>query len=83
MYELVGKARSTWRSRHYSGCGSEDTHYVQTEEEMKTQLLELGLRDASFDPRDGRQIEGKEMEQLCRVLAGAGRAIDSRSSDEA
>lgn len=46
-----------------------NTYYVQTEEEMKTQLLELGLTNAVFDPRDGRQLEGAEMERLCRLLA--------------
>jgi len=44
--------------------------YVQTEEEMKAQLLEAGLSDATFDPGDGRIIEGAEMERLCRTLAG-------------
>ena len=34
-----------------------DTYYVQTEEEMKTQLLEAGLKDAAFEPGDGRRIE--------------------------
>ena len=48
-----------------------DTYYVQTEEEMRTQLLELGLRDAVFEPGDGRTIEGAEMARLCR---DAGRA---------
>lgn len=43
--------------------------YVQTEEEMKTQLLEQGLGDSSFDPRDGRILEGDEMAKLCRTLA--------------
>ena len=46
-----------------------DTYYVQTEEEMKTQLLEAGLSDAVFEPGDGRVIGGKEMERLCRTLA--------------
>ncbi|NQT39006.1 MAG: DNA gyrase subunit B, partial [Planctomycetes bacterium] len=44
-------------------------HYVQTEEEMKTQLLEAGLADAVFEPGDGRTIGGAEMERLCRALA--------------
>ncbi len=43
--------------------------YVQTEEEMKTQLLEGGLADAEFDPGDGRRIAGEDMERLCRALA--------------
>jgi len=43
--------------------------YIQTEEEMKAQLLELGLSDAEFDPGDGRVIKGRSMERLCRTLA--------------
>jgi len=44
-------------------------YYVQTEEEMKSQLLEAGLADASFEPGDGRVIQGAEMERLSRTLA--------------
>ncbi len=43
--------------------------YVQTEEEMKAQLLDAGLADAIFEPGDGRTIQGKQMERLCRTLA--------------
>ncbi len=46
-----------------------ETYYVQSEEEMKGQLMELGLRDAIFEPGDGRRIEGEEMARLCRTLA--------------
>ncbi|MCU0961497.1 MAG: DNA gyrase subunit B [Pirellulaceae bacterium] len=46
-----------------------DTYYVQTEEQMKTQLLEKGLTDAVFDPRDGRLIRGNEMRELAYILA--------------
>jgi len=46
-----------------------DVYYVQTEEEMKDQLLEAGLSDASFEPGDGRVIQGPDMERLCRTLA--------------
>ena len=45
------------------------TYYIQTEEEMKSQLLEAGLSDAVFEPGDGRTIEGEQMERLCRALA--------------
>ncbi len=45
-------------------------YYVQTEEEMNNQLLEAGLKDAVFEPGDGRTIAGTEMERLCRTLAG-------------
>jgi DNA gyrase subunit B len=46
-----------------------ETYYVQTEEEMKTQLLEAGLQDAVFEPGDGRVIAGAEMERLCHLLS--------------
>jgi len=46
-----------------------ETYYVQTEEEMKVQLLEAGMKDAVFDPGDGGTIKGADMERLCRTLA--------------
>ena len=57
MYELVSKGHvyvaqpPLFRVRQ-----KKETYYVQTEEEMKTQLLENGLGDSVFDPGDGRQI---------------------------
>jgi len=45
------------------------TYYVQTNEEMKTQLLDLGLGEGVFEPGDGRQISGAEMRKLCVTLA--------------
>jgi len=50
-------------------------YYVQTEEEMKTQLLDNGLGDAEFDPGDGRTIAGPEMERLARSLAALEEAL--------
>ncbi|MBM4000963.1 MAG: DNA gyrase subunit B [Planctomycetes bacterium] len=49
--------------------GKDQTYYVQTEEEMKRQLLDRGLKDAVFDPMDGRVIQGEAMDRLCRTLA--------------
>jgi len=46
------------------------TYYVQTEEEMKTQLLDQGLGEGVFMPGDGREIAGDEMQKLCRTLSG-------------
>jgi DNA gyrase subunit B len=46
------------------------TYYVQTEEEMKRQLLEQGLGEGVFLPGDGREISGEEMHRLCRTLSG-------------
>jgi DNA gyrase subunit B len=45
-------------------------YYVQTEEEMKGQLLDQGLGEGVFLPGDGREIAGDEMQKLCRTLAG-------------
>jgi DNA gyrase subunit B len=53
-----------FRVRH-----KKEVYYVQTEEEMKAQLLDAGLSDAAFEPGDGRTIQGKEMDRLCRTLA--------------
>ncbi|MEN6556719.1 MAG: toprim domain-containing protein, partial [Thermoguttaceae bacterium] len=53
-----------FRVRH-----KKEVYYVQTEEEMKAQLLDAGLTGAMFEPGNGRVIQGKEMEQLCRTLA--------------
>ncbi|RIK84620.1 MAG: DNA gyrase subunit B [Planctomycetota bacterium] len=52
-----------------------NVYYVQTEEEMKGQLLDMGLKDAQFDPRDGRTIAGEEMARLCRTLAALEEAL--------
>ncbi|MCA9227673.1 MAG: hypothetical protein KDA47_18760 [Planctomycetales bacterium] len=51
-----------------------ETYYVQSEEEMKEQLLSRGLSDAEFDPNDGavnggQPVSGEKMERLCRTLS--------------
>jgi DNA gyrase subunit B len=50
-------------------------YYIQTEDEMKDQLLERGLEDAQFDPGDGRTISGEQMVQLSRTLASMEEAL--------
>ncbi|MFM8635727.1 MAG: DNA gyrase subunit B [Planctomycetia bacterium] len=45
-------------------------YYVQTEEEMKNQLLDQGLGEGIFLPGDNREISGDAMQKLCRTLAG-------------
>ncbi|WP_315861211.1 DNA gyrase subunit B [Anatilimnocola floriformis] len=52
-----------------------DTYYVQTEEKMKSQLLEKGLADCELDLRDGQVIRGAEMTKLCNILADMEDAI--------
>lgn len=46
-----------------------DVQYVQTEEEMKAQLLENGFKDCEFEPGDGRTMKGAALERLYRTLA--------------
>ncbi len=55
--------------------GKSETYYVQSEEAMKSQLLEKGLGDAVFDPGDGRRIQGEEMKHLCFTLASMEEAL--------
>ncbi len=51
------------------------TWYVQTEEEMKRFLMERGLEDTALITDDGRNIDGAQMEKLCRVMASMEDAI--------
>ncbi|MEL7336732.1 MAG: DNA gyrase subunit B, partial [Planctomycetota bacterium] len=44
-------------------------YYVQTDEEMKSQLLARGLEDSRFVAEDGREVAGDEMKLLCQTLA--------------
>jgi len=44
------------------------TYFVQTEEEMRTRLFDIGLKDSVFDAGDGREITGEELARLCRTL---------------
>ena len=46
-----------------------NTYYIQTDEEMKQQMLERGLQDASFESPEGQKIEGEQMARLCKTLA--------------
>ena len=50
------------------------TWYVQTDEEMKTQLLQRGLEDTSFEG-EGVKIEGEDMRTLCVTLSSMEDAI--------
>jgi len=52
-----------------------DTYYIQTEEEMKSQLLEKGLTDAYLQPDDERKIETGDMKRLCYTLASMEEAL--------
>ncbi len=49
--------------------GKSTRYYVQSEEEMKTQLLERGLTDCSLESDSGQRIEGEQMRKLSECLA--------------
>jgi DNA gyrase subunit B len=50
------------------------TYYVQTEEEMRRQLMDRGLEDTSFEG-DGNVVDGDNMRKLCTALASMEDAI--------
>ena len=52
-----------------------DTRYVQSEEEMRTQLMDRGLKDAKLISEDGIEVEGEGMEKLCKTLGSMEEAI--------
>src|SRR4029078_2374855 len=68
MYELVSKGHVyVAQPPLFRVVNRKDTYYVQTEKEMKAQLLELGLGDSVLDAGDGRLIEGEQMAQRART----------------
>ncbi len=70
MYELVSKGYVyVAQPPLFRVKTKKKTYYVQTEEEMKSQLLEYGLGEAVFEPGDGRSIDGEAMNRLARALA--------------
>ncbi len=54
-----------------------DRYYVQTEEEMKTQMLERGLNETKLVCEDGREAEGETMRKLCLTLATMEESINA------
>jgi DNA gyrase subunit B len=71
MYQLVAAGHVYVAQPPLFRVRSKKTvYYVQTEEEMKTQLLDQGLGEGVFLPGDGREISGDQMQKLCRTLAG-------------
>ena len=55
--------------------GKKEKYYVQSEEEMKNQLLEKGLGDSTLVKEDGTKVEGDRMQSLCRTLSSLEEAI--------
>jgi len=50
-------------------------YYIQSEDEMKNQLLEKGLADAVFITENGDELKGEKMGGLCRTLSGMEEAL--------
>jgi len=76
MYQLVADGHVyVAQPPLYRVVAKKKTYYVQTEEEMKAQLLEKGLTDAVFEPGDGRMIDKDAMRQLCHTLASMEEAL--------
>ncbi|TWU19160.1 DNA gyrase subunit B [Allorhodopirellula heiligendammensis] len=50
-------------------------YYVQSEEEMKGQLLNRGLNDTVFEAEDGRRVEAEKMRALAEALASMEDAV--------
>ncbi|MCP4191508.1 MAG: DNA gyrase subunit B [Planctomycetaceae bacterium] len=70
MYELVSKGHVyVAQPPLFRVKQKKHTYYVQTDEEMKNQLLEKGLGDSVLDAGDGNLIDGEKMAELCQVLA--------------
>ncbi|MDO5553898.1 MAG: DNA gyrase subunit B [Planctomycetia bacterium] len=73
MYDLVKAGHvyvaqpPLYRVRKKGGKGQ--SRYIQTDEEMRRELMETGIANATFDPQDGRLLEGEQMQALCRVLS--------------
>jgi DNA gyrase subunit B len=70
MYELVSKGFVyVAQPPLFRVKEKNKVYYVQTEEEMKAQLLERGMAEAVFDSGEGRLIEGEPMAKLALTLA--------------
>lgn len=52
-----------------------ETYYVQTEEEMRSQLLSRGIVDIELDLQNGTKFTGDEMRKLAGILASMEDAI--------
>ena len=76
MYELVARGHvyvaqpPLFRVQH-----GKKRYYIQSDSEMKSQLLERGLSDTIFEAEDGRRVEGESMRTLCTTLASMEESI--------
>lgn len=76
MYELVARGHVyVAQPPLFRVKGKKETYYVQTDDELKRQLLDKGLGDSQLDVRDGKIIEGEQMVSLSNVLATTEEAL--------
>ncbi len=76
MYQLIEKGHIyVARPPLFRVKSKKSTTYVQTEEEMKRQLLDRGIEDAELISEDGSRIGGDDISSLCRSLASMEDAI--------
>jgi DNA gyrase subunit B len=76
MYQLVADGHVyVAQPPLYRVSHGKTRYYIQTDEEMKGQLLERGLKDTAFEAEDGRRVEGDDMRKLCGSLASMEDAI--------
>ncbi|MEX0677936.1 MAG: DNA gyrase subunit B [Pirellulales bacterium] len=70
MYELVSKGHIyVAQPPLFRVKSKKETYYVQTEEEMRKRLIELGLGNSELDAGAGRVIKGEQMAELARAMA--------------
>jgi len=70
MYELVARGHVyVAQPPLFRVQQGKKKYYVQSDAEMKSQLLDRGLADTVFEAEDGRRIEGDKMRELCTALA--------------
>ncbi len=76
MYELVARGHVyVAQPPLYRVQQAKKRYYVQSDVEMKSQLLERGLADTVFEAEDGRVVEGDKMRELCTALASMEESI--------
>ncbi|TVS20019.1 MAG: DNA gyrase subunit B [Planctomycetaceae bacterium] len=76
MYQLVSQGHVyVAQPPLFRVRSKKETYYIQSEEEMKTQLLEKGLADVCLDSGVGRFIDGDVMRRLSYILASMEEAL--------